>query len=243
MEVLVVKVSAPLVSFRRPLDHNYQRTLLLPPPTTMLGLAGAAFGLSDTELWRKEGLTRELFVAAFSSNEPGRAKDRWTVMKIKGAKITERSPYFRELLFFASFSLIYGGSPELLSKLKEAFLGPVYPLSLGREDELIYIESAKITHVEAGTPLFQGTVIPGDLKKMNISKNLREGMRFEPPTVETLPLGFYVTNGERGPENPISLSFISHSLEIEVRDIEEVYSLEGRNFTWMNSLRNRTSPS
>ena len=51
MELLALNVSAPVASFRRPLDLNYQRTLPLPPPTTLIGLAGAALGMSPWDLW------------------------------------------------------------------------------------------------------------------------------------------------------------------------------------------------
>ena len=83
MNILWIKVTAPLASFRRPLDHNYQRTLPLPPPTTLLGLAGAALGLSEEELWLKPSPLRDLSVAALALQKPGIARDMWTVMKIK----------------------------------------------------------------------------------------------------------------------------------------------------------------
>ena len=47
--IVAVWVRAPVASFRRPLDHDYQRTLPMPPPTTLLGIAGATLGLSDRE--------------------------------------------------------------------------------------------------------------------------------------------------------------------------------------------------
>lgn len=97
--ILVVMVRAPVVSFRRPMDHNYQRTLPMPPPTTLLGIAGAALGLSDRELWAQDSPMRDLRVSVWIEGETGRAYDMWTVLKIKGGRIAERSPYFRELLF------------------------------------------------------------------------------------------------------------------------------------------------
>ncbi|RLA76728.1 MAG: CRISPR-associated protein Cas5, partial [Deltaproteobacteria bacterium] len=104
MELLTLTVTAPVASFRRPLDLNYQRTLPLPPPTTLIGLAGAALGLSDRQLWASDGLLRELKVSALiqpsphTGGPPGVARDMWTVLKIKNNRIAERSPYFRELL-------------------------------------------------------------------------------------------------------------------------------------------------
>jgi len=235
MEVLKVTVSAPVVSFRRPLDHNFQRTLPLPPPTTLLGLAGAALGLSDRELWEAGSPTYSLKVAVLSWCEPGKAKDMWTVMKIKTGKIAERSPYFRELLFFHRLSLIYGGDIDILRMLKTAFEDPVYPLSLGREDELIKIEEVGLVEVSSGIPRFRGTVIPEDIKKLNLNIDLREGIRFEPPVVEVLPLRFELdAKGIRAPKEKRAFSFIPYSLELTIQGIQPVFSLEGRNFTWMN---------
>ena len=58
--IIAVRVRAPVASFRRPLDHNYQRTLPMPPPTTLIGIAGAALGLSDRELWAPDSPVRHL---------------------------------------------------------------------------------------------------------------------------------------------------------------------------------------
>ena len=147
MELLVLTVTGPVASFRRPLDLNYQRTLPLPPPTTLIGIAGAALGLSDLDLWSPDSPLLELKVSVlaqpspYTGGPPGRARDMWTVLKIKDNRIAERSPYFRELLFYTRYTLLYGGPRDLLENLAEAFMNPSYPLSLGRDDELLWIES------------------------------------------------------------------------------------------------------
>ncbi|MGQ9512231.1 CRISPR-associated protein Cas5 [Thermodesulfitimonas sp.] len=249
MDVLWIKVAAQVASFRRPLDHNYQRTLLLPPPTTLLGLAGAALGLSDRELWDKGSPVRELYLSVLALQKPGMARDMWTVMKIKDNKIAERSPYFRELLFFVRYVLLYGGPRRLLENLRAAFTDPVYPLSLGREDELITIEEIGLAEASPGTACFRGTIIPGDFRQLHFRLSLRPGVRFEPPVVEILPLGFTLDEkGLRHPVGSIPLTFLSLDLEVELPGREPVFTfeaLEGRNFTWVNlpSSPNQTSPS
>ena len=245
MEVLALTVSAPVVSFRRPLDHNYQRTLPLPPPTTLLGLAGAALGLSDHELWRENGslswvkVSVLLHESPMTKGEPGKARDMWTVMKIKGGKITDRSPYLRELLFFTRFTILYGSSKNggILSELREAFEDPVYALSLGREDELIFLEEVGLFEVSSGSQCFRGTAVPGDIRnKAEGILNFGPGLRFEPPQVETLPRSFVVNKkGIREPKKRIPLTFIPLDLELEVPGISPVFSFRGRNFTWLNS--------
>jgi len=240
MNVLWVKVTAPVASFRRPLDHNYQRTLLLPPYTTLIGLAGAALGLSDREMWQKGSVLRELCCSVLLSEKPGKARDMWSVMKLKNNKISGRSPYMRELLFFARYVLLYGGPSYLLQQLKDAFMDPTYPLSLGREDELIVLEDMGLEEALTGRACFSGTILPGDIRKLDFRWEPRPGIRFEIPVVEVLPLGFEVDRkGVRHPVGIRPFTFLPLDLEVEVPEQEEVFTLEvlqGRNFTWMNSL-------
>lgn len=239
--IVAVTVRAPVASFRRPLDHNYQRTLPMPPPTTLLGIAGAAVGLSDRELWDPNSPWRDLKVSVWMDEEPARARDLWTVLKIKSGKIAERSPYFRELLFFVRYTLFYGGPEKLLGQLKAAFQDPAYPLSLGREDELLLVEEIQLDIAIAGTPRFKGTALPADIRtQSSIRPILKPGTYFEPAVVETLPLRFWVdAKGIRHPESLIPLSFLSPGLEIEVPDMPALQWQE-RNFTWLNSLLSPT---
>jgi len=234
--IVAVRVRAPVTSFRRPLDHNYQRTLPMPPPTTLIGIAGAALGLSDRELWAPDSPVRGLKVSVWMEEGPGRARDMWTVLKIKSGKIAERSPYFRELLFFVRYTLLYGGEESLLQRLEAAFRDPVYPLSLGREDELALVEEVKLGTAIEGEPRFRGTVLPGDIRQVpGLRPILREGAVFEPPVVEMLPLGFTVdTKGIRHPERPVPVSFLPLGIEVEVPGVRALRIGE-RHFTWLNS--------
>ncbi len=234
--IVAVRVRAPVVSFRRPLDHNYQRTLPMPPPTTLLGIAGAALGLSDRELWASDSPVRGLKISVWMEEEPGRARDMWTVLKIKSGKIAERSPYFRELLFFTRYTLVYGGDEEMLRRLEAAFRDPAYPLSLGREDELALVEKVTLGRASEGVPRFRGTVITGDIRQMpGVRPILREGAVFEPPMVEMLPLGFAMDGkGIRHPEHPVPLSFLPLGIDIEM-SAAQALQFEDRNFVWLNS--------
>jgi hypothetical protein len=206
----------------------------MPPPTTLLGIAGAALGLSDRELWAPESPVRGLKVSVWMDAEPGRARDMWTVLKIKSGKIAERSPYFRELLFFTCYTLFYGGEEALLRQLAEAFRDPAYPLSLGREDELLFVEDVLLAEASEGEPRFRGTVLPGDIRQMpNLRPILREGAVFEPPVVEMLPLGFTVdSRGVRSPEPPVPVSFLPFGVELEVPGVQ-AWWWEERAFAWI----------
>lgn len=234
--LLAVRVRAPVASFRRPLDHNYQRTLPMPPPTTLLGIAGAALGLSDQKLWAPDSPIRGLKVSVWMEAEPGRARDLWTVLKIKNARIEARSPYFRELLFFARYALLYGGERTLLKELERAFQEPVYPLSLGREDELALVDEIVLAEAKPGEPRFRGTMVPGDVRQMpGLRPILHPGAVFEPPVVEVLPMKFLVdARGIRHPERPVPVSFLPLGVELEVAGIPAL-QWQDRNFVWLNS--------
>ena len=242
MRTLALKVIAPQVSFRRPLDINYQRTLLLPPPTTMIGLAGAALGLTDYQIWNEDQWKplRELKVAVTLDKPSGKARDMITVLKVKSGKIEQRSPYFRELLFNVEYTLFYAGEDEFIEKLSKAFKDPAFPLSLGREDELIEIVSIRQIELTTGKPVFYGTAIPGDIREMKINlpafKSGKSSTKLEPAIIESIPLEFKVEKGSRLPIKKTTITFLPYSLEIEIENFNrKVFEFNGRNFTWMNS--------
>jgi len=235
--IVAVRMSAPVASFRRPFDHNYQRTLPMPPPTALLGIAGSALGFSDREIWASDSPLRRLKVSVWAEEEPGRARDMWTVLKIKNKKIAERSPYFRELLFFARYTLLYGGEEEMLRRLETAFRDPTYPLSLGREDELALVEEVVFDTAVEGIPRFQGTAVPVDIRQLpKLKPILREGAVFEPPAVEMLPLAFTVNadNGVRHPAPLVPFTFLPLGIETEIADLRAL-QFEERNFVWLNT--------
>ena len=235
-QLLVVQVRAPVASFRRPLDHNYQRTLPMPPPTTLIGIAAAALGISDRELWASESPLRHLKVSVLMGSEPGLARDMWTVLKIKRNKIAERSPYFRELLFFARYILLYGGDDGVLNHLAQAFLDPAYPLSMGREDELISVDDVAIAEAQDGDPRFEGTVLLGDIRRVEgVQVVIKHGVTLKPILVETLPLRFRVDDqGVRHPEALTPLSFLPVGTEMIVPTVKAL-QWQGRNFAWLTS--------
>ncbi|MEN3000722.1 MAG: CRISPR-associated protein Cas5 [Armatimonadota bacterium] len=233
---LAVQVAAPVASFRRPLDHTYQRTLLLPPPTTLLGLVGAALGLDAAQLWSDASPLRRLQVQVLAHNTPARATDMWTLLKIKAGKM-ERSPYLRELLFHAQFTLLYGGAEELLSQLSDAFQQPAYPLSLGREDELLCVVACEQVECAPASPpyLFYGTILPGDLRMLNAQPVLREGMVLEPAVVERLPTRFQIEpNGVRQPLDVQPFTFLPYSVQVQLNAWNRpVFQYGERQFVWL----------
>lgn len=205
----------------------------MPPPTTILGLAGAALGLPDRNLWSVTSPLRAVKVAVWIDEEPGLARDMWTLLKIKGASMT-RSPYFRELLFQARYTLLYGGDSAATQELYKAFHDPAFPLSLGREDELVNVLLIEFQEATSGGTLLRGTVVRGDLRRLNVRPVLRPGTRISPPIVERLPLRFEVKDDVRHPTDYQVFTFLPLSLEVEVSGVSTL-QCQGRNFVWLNS--------
>ncbi len=236
MKALAVRVVAPTASFRRPLEHTYQRTLPLPPPTTLVGLAGAALGLDTAQLWGRSSPIQGLRVQVLAECRPAYATDMWTLLKIKAGKV-ERSPYRRELLFGAHLTLLYSAESETLNQLQEAFRQPAYPLCLGREDELLQIMSCEIKDCRMSSRpyIFHGTILPGDLRMLKARPVLEEGTILEPATVEHLPTHFEIgRNNTRQPSNRQVFTFLPFQTKIEVEQIsQEVYQYCDRNFVWV----------
>ncbi|PTQ52877.1 MAG: hypothetical protein HSCHL_2510 [Hydrogenibacillus schlegelii] len=251
VRALRLTLRAPFASFRRPLDINYQRTFPLPPPTTIFGLIGAALGLSEHELWRPDGPASKLKIAVWSETQPGRGEDVWTLLKINKGKM-QRSPYLREILFGVRYTVLIGeaetalrkdasvsGSEEpshsgILQQLAKAFDDPIYPLSLGREDELAEVEAVAFETVESGEPRFHGTVLPFDVRKYHLRPMLAAGARLMPPIVEPVPLRFSVDpRGVRKSDRLRVMSFLAYGVMVEIPEAS-AWRCCGRNFAWLN---------
>jgi hypothetical protein len=175
-------------------------------------------------------------VQVLAQNIPARATDLWTLLKIKSGKM-ERSPYLRELLFNADFTLLYQADELLLQKLVQAFRQPAYPLSLGREDELIRVESCDIVECPPAEPpfVFYGTILPGDLRLLKARPILQEGMMLEPAVVERLPTAFELDrNEQRNPQHVQTFTFLPFQVRVELQQLDiPVYVLKGRHFVWL----------
>lgn len=190
-EIYVVRVKANGVfnSFREPRSHKTQNTLPMPPRTTLLGFAAAAIGLSKDEIAKITGLKVSVVLIGLE----GKARDFWhyrIVKKTKGYSIGS-SLIFRDLLYGGRF-LLYFHSPnhEEMKNFCDAFLQPVYALSLGMADELVRVESSEILpaqRCQSDDGVFN-TIIPEDIRqgwKLDLPSVIK-GI-YEPPLVIHLP--------------------------------------------------------
>ncbi len=81
MKGIIILFHAMTASFRDPNTHLYQETMPMPPPTTIVGICGAALGLEfkDAMEYFK---TNEIAVGCRAKSQ-GFGKDLWNYSKIK----------------------------------------------------------------------------------------------------------------------------------------------------------------
>jgi len=144
---------------RAPEDLRYHRTLQLPPRTTLLGFTGAALGLNERELyvqWNNgPSLSDRLQVAAKLNEIDGHVQDYWTIVKFVDRKEPFRAIQVREQLFRPSYTMYFASADEeLVRYIEEKINDPRYPLSLGRDDELVRIVAADMCVLRSLKPPF-----------------------------------------------------------------------------------------
>lgn len=156
---------------RVPEDVRYHRTYEFPPRTTLLGFAAASLGLGETKLYVKwdDGppLADRLEVTSILDRIAGRIRDYWTIKKfVEREKKGKRAMQVREQLFRPSYILYFASSDEdLVNKIYEGVRNPCYPLSLGRDDELVRVTRAELCNLRRLKPVFalSKTLLPMDL--------------------------------------------------------------------------------
>jgi len=157
MKYCVVEIVTQTASFRNPEFQNFHKSFFLPPPTTLMGFAGAALGL-----------TAELAQAFF--NEDGckmgvygtskaQTTDLWKYNDFENGSVIPKE-YLYHNKFFIVYSFENEDKMELLSK---SFLQPKYALTMGNSDSL-----AKIVKVTQGSNTescidFKNCLIEGDV--------------------------------------------------------------------------------
>jgi len=223
MNGLMVKLYAKTASFRDPGAQLYHDTVPLPPPSTIVGIAGAALGLSfeDALSFFKEN--KILLGCTGKSN--GKGKDLWNYIKIKSKAFTH-AIILRNFLFDITVDIFFAcEKTEIVSKLYTAFSDPVYALTLGNSDELAKVCSLDIfENIEARPKkVLKNTWAPEDLsKKLNIDwdtvKKSKINVTLKPLMVKSLPCDFETdSNGVRKATKYRNITFIgeNHILQTE----------------------------
>lgn len=201
MKYFVLNILTTTATFRNPEFQNFHKTLDLPPPTTIIGFAGAAIGLSPKA--SQEFFETDVFEFGVFGKTLGKAKDTWKYTnKTKGAELHNYHPDFfgsiitKEILFENEFCICFGTeNDEKYQRLFSAFQSPKFALTLGNSDSLSFIKKIiEITEITksniVSNCMIEGDVIGEVFKRSNLNLEFSVYENSEPITYD-LPTRFY----------------------------------------------------
>ncbi|NLM43426.1 MAG: CRISPR-associated protein Cas5 [Clostridiales bacterium] len=201
MNGIIVSLYSVTASFRDPNTHLYQESILAPPPTTIVGIAGAAlgYGFRDAlEYFKKNKIS----VGCILKNK-GQGKDLWNYSKIKGREVV-KAILLREFLYDVTADIFFASEDSnKINELYDSFSNPQYALSLGNSDDVVKIlkvdRYSNIKSME--DKMIRDTWIEGNyindfeldwdkIKALPIKRTIK------PPIVKNLPVDFSFTNND-----------------------------------------------
>lgn len=152
-----VALRAQTASFRNPDFQNFQKTFPLPPPTTVVGLAGAALGLSPQAA--QAYFEQVHFRMGVRGGSRGQARDLWKYRTLPG-----RSVITRELLIDGWFQLVLGSTDHtLVRQLAAGLEAPVQALTLGQSDSLAKVVRVELLSGETKANRCTSALVEGDV--------------------------------------------------------------------------------
>ena len=177
MENFVVEIQSQTASFRNPDFQNFHKTLELPPPTTIIGLAGAALGLPPLQ-------AQEFFEESeFRIGVYGRFNDTWKYDRRHSNRGLRYDPELdgsviqKEYLIQNTFLIAFSATnQEKLKELYSALESPVYALTMGNSDSLAFVKSIDSDINVSKNDQIQHCMVEGDV--------VDEVMRLAPKNME-----------------------------------------------------------
>jgi len=210
----VVELRTLTATFRNPEFQNFHKTLNLPPPTTLVGLAGAAMGMSPraAQSFFEEGNWQ---VGIWGTSE-GYAKDLWKYNNFEGGSIV-----LRQILYDNCFVAVFGCNDETkVHQLQEAFLRPHYALTLGSSDSLAKVVAVEIVEKTARNKDIAHCIMPGNILA-DVLENAFSGEDFtiystSEPVAYDLPVRFQYESdyGVRRVSRRKTVSFVGEPMQL-----------------------------
>ena len=162
-----LKIFSQTASFRNPNFQNFHKSLDLPPPTTVIGLTGAALGLSPLqaqEFFHKNGINIGVYgLYAGKCNDTWkynrRTKEMWLYKSELDGSIIQKE-YLINARFLIAFS---SNNSKIISMLYEAFQNPVYALTMGNSDSLAFVKSSVTDLPEVMEQEVENCILGGDV--------------------------------------------------------------------------------
>ena len=192
MKYCIVHIKTQTASFRNPEFQNFHKSFVLPPPTTVIGLAGAALGLSPKKA--QDFFDGKGFEMGIGGTSNGKAKDLWKYRTLIPEKPT--SVLIREFLFDNNFYFAFGNEDErLVNQLKDAFDTPKYALTLGNSDSIAKVVKAFVTDLtneekDLKHCLLAGKAIEQTLQKLSAGEAIDIFIEYKENMIYDLPTRF-----------------------------------------------------
>ena len=230
MKNFVVEIKCQTASFRNHDFQNFHKSLELPPPTTIIGLTGAALGYSP--LQAQDFFDRNQFSIGVSGIYEGKCKDTWKYNKgIRDMRLynpeLDGSVIKKEFLIKSSFKIAFSSEQkDALDKLKEAFFNPVYALTMGNSDSLALINCIEsnldeVKHNEVENCFVKGDIV-SDVMSLAEKGNLNFSIYSNDMLTYDLPIRFNYENdyGKRAISKIETYSLIGNKMKVN-------YNLKG----------------
>lgn len=176
-------------SFRNPDFQNFHKSFALPPPTALVGLVGAALGLSPKAA--QNFLAESAFHLGVTGSGKGMARDLWKYNTLPG-----RSVITREIYIYNTFYVAFGSENATAVEQLYTFLrSPVYALTLGQSDSLAKVANVcLIDQIEQSNTLshalIEGDVVPLILEQALLGGSFSLTISQNDPVSYNLPTRF-----------------------------------------------------
>lgn len=226
MKGFCVEIVSQTASFRNPEFQNFHKTLDLPPPTTIVGLAGAALGLSP--LMAQDFFDATPFHIGIAGHYQGKMRDTWKYNRRTKAmhiydSLMDGGVIQREHLVSNQFTLAFCSEHlERLQQLKTAFEFPVFALTMGNSDALAMIKKVEDVEVTEGNKLqhcvAEGDIVGEVLKKANENFQFSIYQSSEPIRFD-LPMRFSYKSdyGKRVVNRSATFTFVGEDMQLNYK--------------------------
>ncbi|MEL6719601.1 MAG: CRISPR-associated protein Cas5 [Bacteroidota bacterium] len=227
MKAFSLEILAQTASFRNPEFQNFHKTLELPPPTTVIGFAGAALGLSPK--MAQDFFDTGNFQIGIAGYSDGRMRDTWKYNKRTSSMhvydpLLDGSVIQKEYLVHNQFFLVFCNEDETrLERLRTAFQFPKFALTMGNSDALAKIKliSKSLDITESSTLkncLVQGDVVGETMRRSMDSFEFSLYQTSEPISFD-LPVRFSYKSdyGKRSVSKNDTFSFIGQEMQLNFK--------------------------
>ena len=211
----IIEIRSATASFRNPEFQNFHKSFHLPPPTTLIGLAGAALGLSP--MAAQNFFNSNSVRAGITGKANGMSRDLWKYNTLPGSSVITREIYF-DTHYWTAFGC---QESKIIHQLKNAFENPVYALTMGTSDSLAKVVEVKIIEQESENNELENTLVEGDIIEMMFNQALQGGefsfgLNDTDPIAYQLPVRFNYDSdyGKRKVSDRKLFSFIGPKVKI-----------------------------